>query len=131
MRLACVVAIGALWLPGYAQPRKMVQVDDSFNGREVNLQVGDTLEISLSENASTGFQWSVPPELKHKFDKVIREREQAVEGSGGLPGKAGVRRLYFDTVATGIAELELHYRRHWEREVPPARNFKLRVRVRK
>jgi len=124
-----VVAIGALWFPGYAQPRKMVQVDDSFNGREVSLQVGDTLEVSLSENASTGFQWSVPHELKHKFDKVIREREQAVDGSSGPPGKPGVRHLYFEAIGTGMAELELHYRRPWESKAPPARKFKLRVRV--
>jgi inhibitor of cysteine peptidase len=109
----------------------MVQVDDSFNGREVSLQAGDTLEVSLSENASTGFQWSVPPELKHRFDTVIREREQAVEGSSGPPGKPGVRHLYFETIGTGTAELELHYRRSWESKAPPARKFKLRVRVRK
>ena len=120
-----------MWFPGYTQPRKMVQVDDSFNGREVSLQVGDTLEVSLAENASTGFRWSVPPDLKHKFDKVISEREQSVEGANGPPGKAGVRHLYFEAIGTGTGELELHYRRPWESKAPPVGKFRLRVRARK
>ena len=113
-----------------AQQRKMIQVDDTFHGREVALQVGQTLKVSLSENASTGYQWSISPEVKNKLTPVLREREETVEAPNGPPGKPGVRQLYFEAVAAGTADLEIHYRRSWERDKPPARTFKLRVLVR-
>jgi inhibitor of cysteine peptidase len=128
VRLACVVAMWGLLIPHvHAQQRKMIQVDDTFHGREVALQVGQTLKVSLSENASTGHQWSIPPELKSKLTPVLREREETVEAPDGPPGKPGVRHLYFEAVAAGTANLEIHYRRSWERNSSPARKFKLRV----
>jgi inhibitor of cysteine peptidase len=130
VRLACVVAMCGLVIFGvHAQPRKMIQVDDTFHGREVALQVGQTLKVSLSENASTGHQWSIPAELKSKLTPVLREREETVEAPDGPPGRPGVRNLYFEAVAAGTADLEIHYRRPWERNAPPARKFKLRVLV--
>jgi len=108
----------------------MVQADDSFSGRQVELHVGETLKISLSENASTGFQWITPPESVHAFEKILREGEAVAEGEKGPPGKPGVRHFYFEAFEPGTVELELQYRRPWETAKPPARKFKLRVRVR-
>jgi inhibitor of cysteine peptidase len=120
---------GLLILRVHAQQRKMIRVDDTFNGREVTLQVGQALKVSLSENASTGHQWSIPPELKSKLTPVLREREETVEAPDRPPGRPGVRHLYFEAVAAGTADLEIHYRRSWENNKPPARKFKLRVLV--
>ena len=109
----------------------MIQVDESYNGREVALQVGETLEISLSENASTGYQWSIPPDMKSKLAPVLREREETVEAPDGPPGSPGVWHVYFEALAAGTAGLEIHYRRSWENDKPPARKFTLRVLVTK
>jgi inhibitor of cysteine peptidase len=123
--------MGCLSIPRvHAQQRKMIQVDDTFHGREVALQVGQTLQVSLSENASTGYQWSISPELKNKLAPVFREREETVQAADGPPGKPGVRHLTFEAVAAGTADLEIHYRRSWENDKPPARTFKLRVLIR-
>ena len=108
----------------------MVQADDSFNGRQIQLHVGETFEISLSENASTGFRWITPAESAHKFEKILRETESAAEGAGAPPGKPGVRHFYFEAIGPGTVELELHYRRTWETAKPPARKFTLHIRVR-
>jgi inhibitor of cysteine peptidase len=108
----------------------MVQVDDSFNGSQVELHVGETLEINLSENASSGFQWLIPREAVRKLEKILHERGSAAEGADSPPGKPGVRHFYFEALGPGTVELELHYRRPWETAKPPARKFKLRIRVR-
>jgi inhibitor of cysteine peptidase len=113
----------------HAQQRNMIQVDETFHGREVALQVGQTLKVSLSENASTGYQWSIPSELNSNLTPVLRKREETVETPDGPPGRPGVRHLYFEAVAAGVADLEIHYRRSWERDTPPARKFTLRVLV--
>ena len=108
----------------------MIQADDSFNGREVTLQVGDNLKVSLSENASTGYRWSIPPEVKSKLAPVLRETGETVDAADGTPGKSGVRHLDFEALAAGTAALEIQYRRSWEQDKPPARTFTLRVTVR-
>ena len=108
----------------------MVQADESFDGSQVNMHVGETLVITLSENASTGFQWVTPHESVHNFENILHERKSEAEGPAHTPGKRGVRHFYFDAVQPGTAELELLYRRSWETDKPPARKFKLRVRVR-
>jgi predicted secreted protein len=103
----------------------MVSVDDSSNGREVFLHVGESLKISLNENASTGFRWTI-----HSQPETLRESEaERAEGPKGPPGRAGVRNFYFEAVSQGSGELEMEYRRGWEHAAKPARRFKLRVRI--
>jgi inhibitor of cysteine peptidase len=108
----------------------MVQADDNFNGRELNLQVGETLEISLAENASTGYRWAVTPESADRFANILHRGKAAAEGEGIPPGKPGVRRFFLEALEPGTADVELEYRRPWETGKPAARAFKLRVRVR-
>lgn len=130
VKAACGFIIGALWFPfTYAQPRKAMKADDSFNGREIELRVGETLEISLSENASTGYRWTIRPESVRKFDKILHERSQVAHGAGAPLGKPGTRGFYFEAVGPGAVDLDLEYRRPWEVDKTPARKFKLRIRV--
>ena len=111
----------------YAGHPKMIAIDDSSNGREVVLHPGQVLKITLNENASTGFKWTVPVK-----PNVLRESEgETTEAPKGPPGKAGVRHFYFEAVAKGSGELEMEYRRNWEDASSPARTFKLRVQVQK
>jgi hypothetical protein len=84
VRQIWVVAIGCLVLPGVrAQQKTIIEVDDIFNGRELVLQAGQTLKVSLSENASTGHRWSVPPELKSKLTGVLNEQEDTADTPTG------------------------------------------------
>ena len=129
LRVGGVVAlVSALCLGASAPAPKMIKVDDSFNGREVALETGDVLEVSLSENASTGFQWSVKvkPDALLEFENA----EAGPQAPAGPPGKAGVHHFSFKAVGAGSGELELEYRRSWEKQKAPARIYKLRVRVR-
>ena len=105
----------------------MISVDESSNGREVVLQTGQALKITLNENASTGFRWMIVGK-----PEVLREsKEETAEGPKCPPGKGGVRTFYFEVVRFGSGELELEYRRNWENAAKPARTFKILVRVNK
>jgi inhibitor of cysteine peptidase len=106
----------------YAGP--MITVDESSDGREVVLQTGQTLTVSLNENASTGFRWI----LQAKPD-ILRASADDPEGPKGPPGKSGVRTFSFEAVQPGSGELDLEYRRGWEKTAQPARTFKLLVRI--
>jgi inhibitor of cysteine peptidase len=103
----------------------MIAVDESSNGHQVVLHEGQVLKVSLNENATTGFRWTV-----HAKPEVLRESE-ATEAPTGPPGSGGVRHFYFEALHPGSGEIELEYRRSWEQTPRPARSFKLRIKVRK
>jgi inhibitor of cysteine peptidase len=103
---------------------QMYSVDESSNGREVVLQLGQPLQVNLNENASTGFRWTV-----HRKPEILRESGEIVDGPKGPPGKSGARTFSFEALRPGSGELELEYRRSWEKTAKPARTFKLLVRV--
>ncbi|HEY1951077.1 MAG TPA: protease inhibitor I42 family protein [Bryobacteraceae bacterium] len=131
MKLALIVVIGALCiLPAHArQPHKSVQADESFDGRKIELHVGETLLVKLPENASTGYRWLIPPESARKLEKILSEEEQPVPGPGNLIGRLGLRNFYFQVLKPGKVELELYYQRPWETAKPPARKFRLHIRI--
>jgi inhibitor of cysteine peptidase len=107
----------------------MIQVDEGFDGREVVLRSSEMLEVRLSENASTGYRWAMPPELNANWASTLREVEDTFESTGSTPGKPGTRVLRFEAIQSGKAELFLEYRRSWADSAKPARSFRLRVRV--
>jgi predicted secreted protein len=112
-----------------AHSKKMIQVDESFDGREVVLHSNEMLEVRLSENAATGYRWGMPPDLNANWATTLRETGDTLESPGPTPGKPGTRVLRFEAIQPGKAELVLEYRRSWEDSAKPARSFRLRVKV--
>jgi predicted secreted protein len=101
----------------------MVQVDEAADGREIELPVGQRLEIGLREHPTTGFRWN----LDRSGDPVCRPVKDFFE-----PGtsSAGGRRCWeFEVTKPGVGAIVLSYRRSWEQENGPARRFFLKVRV--
>jgi inhibitor of cysteine peptidase len=130
VKLASIVAV-CLLIPGaQTQKFKMIQIDESFNGRDVTMQVGQILEISLAENASTGYQWSIPAELKSKLASFLREREGTLQVPDAQRGRPTLRHLHYEALAAGTVTLEIYYQRSWENHKSPARKFTLRVLIR-
>ena len=101
-----------------------MQIDENSNGKRIRMNIGDTLELHLAENPSTGYTWT----STQAHEPVLVEKDRAMEGAGGPPGKPARRRIHFEAVHPGTAELELHYRRPWEKK-DPARTFKVHVEV--
>ena len=98
------------------------------NGSEVTLNVGDTLEISLAGNPTTGYQWvltsDTDPILGHADDPeyVADETDENIVGSGGT------YTFTFEALEKGQVDLELGYMRVWE-SVPPIQTYTLTVSV--
>jgi inhibitor of cysteine peptidase len=131
VKLTLIVVIGALCilLAHARQAPKSMQADESFDGRKIELHVGETLLVKLPENASTGYRWIIPPESARKLEKILRTEEQPVPGPGNLIGRPGLRNFYFQALKPGKVELELYYQRPWETSKPPARKFRLHIRI--
>ena len=102
----------------------MSRVDETSNGKEIELPVGEIIEVRLPENRTTGFQWVVESSAKGVLSLISEEMEP-----GSKIGEPGVHRWHFRTERAGSDRIELSYRRPWERKEKPQRSFALDVRV--
>jgi predicted secreted protein len=122
-----VLAICMISLPLEARQKTVTAKDDE---KLVNLSVGDKLVIRLSGNYTTGYQWEV---IKGFDDDVIRQ-----EGKGeykpektGRVGSGGIAVFTFTAIGTGRTDINLEYRRPWEKNGDVPEDFEITVLVKK
>ncbi len=112
--LTCAGVFAAL-LPGCSL--LPVILDMSDNGAVRSIEVGDTLEIRLEGNASTGYQWvRVEPTSFGDGPLEIVEEGTYRPEDPGVCGGPGVFTYRYRAVVSGTATLSFVYRRPWEDE---------------
>ena len=112
---------------GAAGPENVYIADENDNGQTVMMGAGDALQISLPENRSTGYIWSIVT----NDAAVLRPTDEpsyAIEGEP-LPGAGGRVTFYFTAVAAGEVSLQLINARPAETAVEAVETFALLVRV--
>ena len=82
-------------------------------GETIRARVGETFEIPLAGNLTTGYRWEAeiigePP--------VVEFLEDIWEADVSRPGAPGGQRLRFRAVAAGQGAVVLRYRRPWEKQ---------------
>lgn len=104
--------------------QRTITVNEVQTGREVALRVGDTLQVALQGNPSTGYGWSVD-----SLDSGILApagEPEFVPVSGALGADAAM--IYrFSAVGAGRARLTMSYARPFEPGVPPLKRFTVDV----
>ncbi|GAB4503959.1 MAG: hypothetical protein Fur0043_09520 [Anaerolineales bacterium] len=106
-----------------------IHLEAQDDGKQVTLQSGQTLTVSLEANPTTGYRWQVL-----QIDPAVLEQSGEAEykqaaGAEGLTGAGGVETLRFEALAAGQTTLTLGYMRSWE-SVPPLKTFTVQVTVR-
>jgi inhibitor of cysteine peptidase len=124
--LVAVILFTVLPVAGCGAPSGEVAVDVSHNGGQVDLDVGQTLVVSLESNPTTGYRWEVD-----KIDDEILQQEGEAEykAESDLVGAGGVETFRFKALASGEGELKLIYHRSWEEGVEPLEVFSITVNV--
>ncbi len=86
---------------------------DLDHGKTVLLVVGETVDLHLESNPTTGYSWS---SLRLPEQKVVKQTHHAYQGpeSTLLVGAGGKEHWRFMAVAEGKTGLDLLYRRAWE-----------------
>jgi inhibitor of cysteine peptidase len=102
--------------------RETLREQDS--GRTLELRVGDRIEVMLSGNPTTGFNWE-PAATDGAILRQIGERIYTRDSN--LIGAGGKMSFCFEAVGTGKTTLRLIYHRSWEKNVPPAKTFEVTV----
>jgi inhibitor of cysteine peptidase len=100
------------------------------NGREVELMAGETFQVSLPENPTTGYRWTV---YGSSATLVGLEKEE-YDAPGEDParpmlGRGGTRVLTFKAAEPGAVELVLRLRRSWEKESEFAASFSVKLKI--
>ncbi len=102
-----------------------MRFDETANGNEVRLRVGEELEIVLAETRTTGYRWDVV-ETGAPVCRFVRDAFEAGDPTPGAPGRHTWR---IAAAQAGAATVALAYRRPFGGG-EPARRFTLRVVVR-
>lgn len=100
-----------------------LQLDSGADGSEATLTVGETMEIALPGNPTTGFTWEV---ISVDSAVLTLTGDPSFRADSTLVGSGGTMTLEFDAVAPGTTTLELVYHRPFE-DVPPEDAFSLTV----
>lgn len=110
-----------------APPPRPIVVQQSQDGRVVQLQRSQRLVIRLPSNPSTGYGWQVVTVNR----TVLQQEGAATYVPNPNPrkwvGVGGVEVFRFRVIGAGNTQLRLAYRRWWERSQRPAQTFGLRV----
>lgn len=94
---------------------------------ELNLTKGDEFELKMEMRAGTGFSWQVA-----KSDEAVlklKDKPSIERPDKQKPGGLQLQVFRFRAEAVGVTELELHYRRPFEKDKPPEKTYKITLRV--
>jgi inhibitor of cysteine peptidase len=101
----------------------MIQINEESNGTRMDLPIGETLELCLPENRTTGYKWV----LESSSDVCVLLNNSFQPGHAtGEPGK---RCWQFRAERAGSGAIELTYRRTWSEEKAASRAFRLALEV--
>ena len=118
-----LLPLSVLLLAGCAgQPSPVVTLEDERECAPLDLVQGQELVLSLPSNPTTGFRW----EMRNPGSPVLRSLGPEVYSNpqdSDLVGSAGVSTWRFRVVQSGEEHLQLAYRRPWETDVAPEKNF--------
>ena len=105
-------------------PRTVTEID---RGSRVRLRVGQTLEVRLAANPTTGYTWDLAAVDRTVLQPVDEPRFE--RGRKQALGSSGTMIWTFQAQTPGATVLRLEYRRLWEIQEPPADTFEITVQV--
>ena len=109
-----------------------VMVDESFNGKEVKTAPGDSIQVTLKSNRTTGFSWQLvsisdPAVLEKVSDRYETPQAASPAGAPPMVGAGGQEVWTFKSLQKGRSQISMEYSRPWEGGEKGAQKFDLTV----
>ena len=103
----------------------MLLLTQQDNDRTVEIRLGNSVRISLPENATTGFRWAIDRYDEQLFEMVTTEPNYPKNaiGSGGEVS------FVFRAKNPGSGKVVLKHWRHWEGDTSVTNRFRVRILV--
>ncbi|ORC88819.1 cysteine peptidase inhibitor [Trypanosoma theileri] len=111
------------------------------NGKNISVAVGESFEVELASNPTTGFTWALEGNDKKQLpaeatgggnsfsNNHFHVKREYIHPDTRLLGAGGTDRFRVTPRVPGEHELVLVYARSWEAPDPNAKRFRVRVRV--
>jgi inhibitor of cysteine peptidase len=115
----------------HMKPKKVKKViTNKDNGKEIGLAAGETFQVSLPENPTTGYRWMVYGSTV-SFISLENDDYNVPKQGHGRPrlGQGGTRLLTFLAAQPGETQLILRLRRSWEKESDFAEAFSVKLKI--
>ena len=129
MALAAAFLTSAAWGWSPSQPtvhpQKMLLVVEKDNGTTISIHRDQLLQITLPENATTGYRWAVD----HYDQALIEPMGSTSHYTGAAVGSGGMVDFMFGFKTVGTGSLGLKLWRHWEGDSSISNRFSIRVNV--
>jgi predicted secreted protein len=122
------MAVAALFFLAEAHGLETVQVNKTFNGREIKVRAGGLIRVELEELGSAGYSWSVQ-DLDGEHFEVLKVKAGEAPPPGDITGAAVVKTWLIATRKPGKATLKFLHYRPWEGEKSASETFILKVRI--
>lgn len=101
----------------------MLAIDHTQNNGTAEVHVGDSIQVQLAENATTGYRWH----LKSFGDPALRVIDNSFAASQGGYGGGGMRHWTFMADHPAVVPLCFELKRSWEPQA--AEIFKISIGV--
>ena len=104
----------------------MLSLVEADNNRTEDIHVGETVRITLPENATTGYRWAIDRYDEEFIEALATEPHYSAKaiGSGGEVA------FIFQGKKAGTGDIVLKHWRHWEGDSSVTTRFHLRLNVR-
>jgi len=96
--------------PGH---KAKILLDESWNGKKIELKVEDEIQIDLQGAGGTGYAWHFD-ELDSDFFELIGKERKVQEKSGDLAGSPIQYLWLIKTIKAGSSVIKMSYYREWE-----------------
>jgi inhibitor of cysteine peptidase len=107
---------------------KTVTLTDKDADAKVELAKGDKLMVKLEANPTTGFTWVIASKEDDKLLKSAGKPDYVAPEKKAL-GAGGTQVFTFTAEGPGMIDVELQYKRTFEKDKAPAKTFKFKVTV--
>jgi len=105
----------------------MMTLTEADADKTVEVAAGDTVEIQLPENVTTGYRWTLKT-IDRSICNVVAEERHGPDKI--IPGAPGTHVWQLKAARTGDCQIEITYARAWQSGTAPAQTFKVCLRVR-
>jgi inhibitor of cysteine peptidase len=109
-----------------------MKLTDQDNGRSFSAKVGDTIDVYIVGNPTTGYAWSAALSDKDEalFEPISEPTYVADQVAEGIVGSGGTYVFTLKAKAAGEASVKLVYSRAWE-NVAPLFTYEVKVTIEK
>lgn len=119
-----IITLAALWLFALAGCNSPQQILIDKTVPYANCQTGDTVQIALAENPTTGYVWQLG-DLDGKIVRLESQQYQQSATSPNLCGAGGTKIFTFAIVGKGRCQVAAQLMRPWEKKPIETRVFSI------